>query len=121
MQKEKSSGVVKTAVHGEKKTNFLRRLIEKTTGVKIGDLGLARSISTTRLNLKSYSGTINYMSPEIHLGKEYSLNSDVWSAGCVIYELIQLKSLFSKENISEIENNVEISNLKFLKINYRVF
>ena len=33
--------------------------------------------------------------------------------------LIQLKSLFSKENISEIENNVEISNLKFLKIDTR--
>ncbi len=34
------------------------------------------------------------MSPEIHLGKEYSLNSDVWSAGCVIYELLTLRKVF---------------------------
>jgi serine/threonine protein kinase len=35
-------------------------------------------------------GTIDYMSPEVLKGK-YDLKSDVWSAGCVIFELITLK------------------------------
>ena len=39
-------------------------------------------------------GTPNYTSPELILGEGYSFNSDVWSAGCVVYELIMLERAF---------------------------
>ena len=50
----------------------------KNESTKIGDLGLARSVNSTHLYVKSFVGTVYYTSPEIILRKEYSLNTDVW-------------------------------------------
>lgn len=36
-------------------------------------------------------GTPYYMSPEICESKPYNNKSDVWSLGCVLYELTNLK------------------------------
>ena len=35
----------------------------------------------------SYVGTWQYMSTEVLGGERYSFHSDIWSLGCVIYEL----------------------------------
>lgn len=37
--------------------------------------------------MKSAIGTINYMAPEILKFMEYDGNVDIWSFGCVMYEL----------------------------------
>jgi len=50
----------------------------KNESTKIGDLGLARSVNSTQLYVKSFVGTVYYTSPEIILRKEYTLNTDVW-------------------------------------------
>jgi serine/threonine protein kinase len=39
-------------------------------------------------------GTPYYMSPEIISGKKYSTKSDIWSVGCVLYEMLSLKKVF---------------------------
>lgn len=43
------------------------------------------------------------MSPEIKRGAEYSFNTDIWSLGCILYELITLEnfSLFFGALITE--------------------
>jgi serine/threonine protein kinase len=61
--------------------------------LKLGDLGIAKIIETTQ-NLREMVGTISYMSPELLDNSFYSYNSDVWSAGCVIYETIKLRKIF---------------------------
>eukprot|EP01116_Phalansterium_solitarium_P010937 TRINITY_DN2653_c0_g1_i2.p1 TRINITY_DN2653_c0_g1~~TRINITY_DN2653_c0_g1_i2.p1 ORF type:complete len:334 (-),score=99.93 TRINITY_DN2653_c0_g1_i2:105-1106(-) len=64
--------------------------ITKNDTIKIGDLGLA-----TRLHGKTngIAGSTSYMAPEILSNKEYNQKADIWSLGCVIYELVTGKLL----------------------------
>lgn len=39
-------------------------------------------------------GTPQYMAPEMHAGHAYSFAADVWSLGCLLYELCALQPLF---------------------------
>jgi len=67
--------------------------------VKIADFGLARSFG---LPLKSYTHevvTLWYRAPEVLLGsKVYSTGVDIWSVGCILYELAHRKPLFYGES-----------------------
>lgn len=47
----------------------------------------------------TFTGTPFYMAPEICSNKPYTLKSDVWSLGCVVYEMCQLKHAFSGDNL----------------------
>lgn len=38
--------------------------------------------------LTAIVGSPSYMSPEILMGKKYNSLSDVWSFGCIIYEML---------------------------------
>ena len=45
-------------------------------------------------------GTKEYMSPEMTQNTGHSFSTDIWSAGCVLYELITLKRYFNNTNDS---------------------
>lgn len=72
---------------------------ESETTVKIADFGLARSFG---LPLKTYTHevvTLWYRAPEVLLGsKVYSTGVDMWSVGCIFYELAHRKPLFYGES-----------------------
>ena len=44
-------------------------------------------------------GTPYYLSPEVCNSQGYSLKSDIWSLGCVLYELCTLEHPFNGDNI----------------------
>lgn len=44
-------------------------------------------------------GTPYYMSPEVCESKPYTFKSDVWSLGCVLYELCTLEHPFHADNL----------------------
>ena len=54
--------------------------------VKLGDFGLSKLMQSHDF-ASTYVGTPFYMSPEICAAERYTLHSDVWSLGCIIYEL----------------------------------
>ena len=68
--------------------------------VKVGDLGLSRELSENTYQAHSKVGTPLYMSPEVLRGDGYDFKSDVWSLGCLLYELAMLKSPFKSEGLN---------------------
>jgi len=81
--------------------------------VKILDFGLARlnqplerqadddPDTLTRTRPGHFLGTPAYMSPEQVTGAEVDATSDVFSCGCVLYEMASGKAPFSAESVSE--------------------
>lgn len=59
--------------------------------VKLGDFGIARILSNTGELASTRIGTPYYMSPEVMDNKKYNNKTDIWSLGCILYELLALK------------------------------
>uniref|UniRef100_A0A3B4Y4J8 non-specific serine/threonine protein kinase n=1 Tax=Seriola lalandi dorsalis TaxID=1841481 RepID=A0A3B4Y4J8_SERLL len=62
-------------------------LLGKSGVVKLCDFGFARAMSVSTLVLTSIKGTPLYMSPELVEEKPYDHTADLWSLGCILYEL----------------------------------
>lgn len=58
--------------------------------VKLGDFGVAKSFSHTKIR-SSFVGSPLYMAPELHSSNGYTYKADIWSLGCVLYELCCLR------------------------------
>lgn len=67
--------------------------------VKLGDFGIAKTLDSTLDQAKTVVGTPYYMSPEVCESKPYSYASDIWSLGCVFYEMLALRHAFDAPNI----------------------
>eukprot|EP00736_Rhodelphis_marinus_P001335 Rmarinus@m.3287 len=72
---------------------------------KIGDFGLARMVSPNDL-IRSNCGTPLYMAPEIWMNLPYDEKCDIWSLGCVLYELCALKVPFCASNRDMLRSEV---------------
>ena len=76
----------------------------------IGDLGIAKVLGHTMAMAKTAIGTPLYMSPEVCEGDEYSYASDIWSLGCVFYELCALKHPFQSRDLSGLVMKILTAN-----------
>ena len=64
--------------------------------LKLADFGLARAFSVDLKPLTNEVTTIWYRAPELLLGQEQYTNAvDLWSLGCIFYELCKLRPLFT--------------------------
>ena len=61
---------------------------------KLGDFGVSKVLSGTTQLAQTAVGTPYYLSPEICENKAYDNKSDIWSLGCVLYELCTLQHPF---------------------------
>ncbi|KAM8902493.1 serine/threonine-protein kinase Nek3 isoform 3-T3 [Spinachia spinachia] len=62
--------------------------------IKVGDFGSACILNSSKAYAHTYVGTPYYVAPEIWDNKPYNNKSDVWSLGCVLYELCTLRHPF---------------------------
>ena len=66
---------------------------------QLGDFGLSTILTNTVAYAKTMCGTPYYFSPELCKNKPYNNKSDVWSLGCIFYEMCTLQHAFDGRNI----------------------
>lgn len=69
--------------------------------VKLGDFGISKALADDP-TANTPCGTPESMSPEICRGEPYGKKSDIWSLGCILYEMIMLKRPFESSTLPEI-------------------
>ena len=71
---------------------------------KLGDLNVSK---VARKGLSyTQTGTPYYASPEVWEEKPYDSKSDIWSLGCVIYEMITFRPPFQAQSMEELYRKV---------------
>ncbi|XP_075193417.1 serine/threonine-protein kinase Nek5-like isoform X2 [Anomaloglossus baeobatrachus] len=77
-------------------------LTNNGTLAKLGDFGIARMLNNTMELARTCVGTPYYLSPEICENRPYNNKTDIWSLGCVLYELCTLKHPFEAGNLKQL-------------------
>ena len=72
---------------------------------KLGDMNVSKSADKNGLNY-TQTGTPYYASPEVWRDEPYDFKSDIWSLGCVLYEMITLKPPFQADDMQGLYKKV---------------
>jgi len=76
--------------------------LSKSGNLKMGDFGIAKVLECTAACAQTQIGTPYYLSPEICSGKPYSWGSDIWSMGCILYEMTARKVPFDAPDLKSL-------------------
>lgn len=81
--------------------------IHEEESVSIGDFGVSRPLTHSMELVTTMVGTPCYLSPEVCKGKPYSYKSDIWSLGCVLFEMMALRPPFgTAPNLEALVNRI---------------
>ena len=72
--------------------------------IKLGDLNVSKVAKKGLLHTQT--GTPYYASPEVWKDKPYDNRSDIWSLGCVLYEMATLNPPFRAPNMNGLYHKV---------------
>jgi len=76
-------------------------LLDGCDNCKLADFNVSRQIQTISLNagVKSFRGTVYWMSPEVIRGEVYGRKADIWSLGCTALEMLTTKPPWSEYEV----------------------
>jgi serine/threonine protein kinase len=74
--------------------------------VKIADLGFARKLQVNELAVTQIGTPLN-MAPEILFGHEYCHKADIWSLGCLFYEMLAGYPPFMAQSMPELVDKLQ--------------
>jgi NIMA (never in mitosis gene a)-related kinase 2 len=80
--------------------------LDSDNSVKLGDFGLSKILQSHDF-ASTYVGTPFYMSPEICKAEQYTLHSDIWALGCIIYELCARQPPFNAKTHFELIQKIK--------------
>ena len=87
--------------------------------IKIGGFSTSKQLNSNESHRTSINGkgTYFYMAPELLIKGIYNEKSDMWSLGCIIYELFNLNIYYNDKSFDEVkEINSDIYNNKWQKL-----
>ena len=93
----------KFIIHRDLKTSNI--FLTKKGIVKIGGLNVGKNIEDLGMALTQI-GTPYFTSPEIWEQKPYDYKCDIWSIGCILYEMTTLHVPFLGLNMQELYKNI---------------
>ena len=85
--------------------------------VKIGDLNVSKIARQDGLNY-TQAGTPYYASPEVWRDKPYDFKSDIWSLGCITYEMAALQLPFQAKDMASLYKTVTKGEFKNIPRQY---
>lgn len=103
-------------IHRDIKTQNI--FLTGSNTVKIGDFGISKVLESTGQQAMTVVGTPYYMAPEACKSEPYTSKSDVWSLGCVLFELCTLKKAFAGDNLMALVMKIVDGNVEKIPSNY---
>lgn len=81
--------------------------------VKLADFGFCKVLNHDKDLTQTMVGSPIYMAPEILKGQAYSAKADIWSLGCVLYELLYGECPYEESTIAKLISAVEERDIVF--------
>ena len=78
--------------------------LSKDGATKIGDMNVSK-VARNGMNY-TQTGTPCYASPEVWMDLPYTMKSDLWSIGCVLYEMVALRTPFYADSMDALYQKV---------------
>ena len=79
----------------------LANIFVKGGVIKLGDLNVSKLIKRDGMD-HTQTGTPYYASPEVWSDKPYDYKCDIWSVGCIVYELCAQKPPFTGNSLEDL-------------------
>lgn len=111
-QSEPKINLETVIIHRDIKPDNIFMMDNTESQIKVGDFGLAKRLTSMNDFAKTYVGTPYYMSPEVLMDEPYSPVCDIWSLGCVLYELCTLQPPFQAKTHLQLQQKIKIGTYK---------
>lgn len=106
----------KSVIHGDLKPKNI--IIETGGGIKIIDFGIAHIASESITEASTQNmGSAHYMAPELSKGSRQTVQSEIWSLGIILYQLVANERPFYGNTPTEVRNKVLEEDISFSVIN----
>ncbi|KAK9809093.1 hypothetical protein WJX72_009300 [[Myrmecia] bisecta] len=74
--------------------------------LKLGDFGVSKVLNSTYQLAGTAVGTPYYLSPEICQNRSYNAKTDIWSLGCILYEMITFRHPFEGASMRQLISKI---------------
>jgi serine/threonine protein kinase len=89
-----------------KPANILLNNKDNPNKIVICDFGASICLDNENAYCYTKIGTPYFMSPEQNSSNQYDKKTDIWSLGCILYELITLEKPFEANNINMLNQKI---------------